>query len=104
MLFLKTAAALVKPGGVLILSTLNRTLRAFFLAKIAAEYIIKWVPKGTHDWRLFMRPSEIAAVLMQQGLTLRDVTGLSYNPLFSLWTAGKDTSVNYIMALGRVDS
>jgi 2-polyprenyl-6-hydroxyphenyl methylase/3-demethylubiquinone-9 3-methyltransferase len=104
MLFLKTAAALVKPGGVLILSTLNRTFRAFFLAKIAAEYIIKWVPRGTHDWRLFMRPSEIAAVLMQQGLTLRDVTGLSYNPLFSLWTAGKDTSVNYIMALGRVDS
>ena len=101
MLFLRTCANLVKPGGVLILSTLNRTMKAFLLAKVAAEYILRWVPKGTHDWRLFMRPSEIAAVLMQEGLTLRDVTGLSYNPLFSVWTTGKDTSVNYIMALQK---
>lgn len=101
MLFLETCAKLISPGGVLILSTLNRTLKALLLAKIAAEYIIRWVPKGTHDWRLFMRPSEIAAVLMQQGLTLRDVTGMSYNPLFSLWTTGKDTSINYIMAFQK---
>jgi 2-polyprenyl-6-hydroxyphenyl methylase/3-demethylubiquinone-9 3-methyltransferase len=101
MLFLRTCANLVKPGGVLILSTLNRTMKAFFLAKVAAEYILRWGPKGTHDWRLFMRPSEIAAVLMQEGLTLRDVTGLSYNPLFSVWTTGKDTNVNYIMAFQK---
>jgi 2-polyprenyl-6-hydroxyphenyl methylase/3-demethylubiquinone-9 3-methyltransferase len=101
MLFLQTCARLVKPGGVLILSTLNRTLKSFLLAKVAAEYIIRWVPRGTHDWRLFMRPSEIAAVLMQEGLTLRDVTGLSYNPLFALWTTGNDTSVNYIMAFQK---
>ncbi|MFM7630920.1 MAG: bifunctional 2-polyprenyl-6-hydroxyphenol methylase/3-demethylubiquinol 3-O-methyltransferase UbiG, partial [Alphaproteobacteria bacterium] len=101
MLFLETCAKLISPGGVLILSTLNRTLKALLLAKIGAEYIIRWVPKGTHDWRLFMRPSEIAAVLMQQGLTLRDVTGMSYNPLFSLWTTGKDTSINYIMAFQK---
>lgn len=101
MLFLQTCARLVNPGGVLILSTLNRTLKSFLLAKVAAEYIIQWLPRGTHDWRLFMRPSEIAAVFMQEGLTLRDVTGLSYNPLFSLWTTGKDTSINYIMAFQK---
>lgn len=101
MLFLRTCAKLVNPGGLLILSTLNRTLKAFLLAKIGAEYIVRWLPKGTHDWRLFMRPSEIAAVLMQEGLKLRDVTGLSYNPLFSLWTTGRDTSVNYIMTFQK---
>ena len=101
VLFLNTCVDLLKDDGVLILSTISRTISAFFLAKVVAEYIIKWVPKGTHDWRLFMRPDEVAYHLIKRGMVMRDVTGLSYNALFKSWSLTRKTEINYIMAVQK---
>ncbi len=97
-LFLQSAAHLLKPGGAMVTATLNRTLKSLALAKIGAEYILRWLPAGTHDWRKFVTPGELADGLRRAGLDVRDVTGMVYNPLsgaFRLDT--KDFGVNYLM-------
>ena len=97
-LFLKSCQQCLKPDGILIVSTLNRNPKSFLLGIVAAEYILKWVPKGTHNWRKFVKPSELAKMIEPTGLTPKDVTGLVYNPLnkeFSL--SKKDLDVNYFM-------
>ncbi|MEM9837596.1 MAG: bifunctional 2-polyprenyl-6-hydroxyphenol methylase/3-demethylubiquinol 3-O-methyltransferase UbiG [Pseudomonadota bacterium] len=96
-LFLKTASELVKPGGVLILATLNRTLKAAATAVFAAEYILRWLPRGTHDPRKFVKPSEAKRHLEAAGLQLTDEKGLTYLPLLDSWRADKDLSVNYML-------
>jgi 2-polyprenyl-6-hydroxyphenyl methylase / 3-demethylubiquinone-9 3-methyltransferase len=94
--FLATVANLVRPGGVLVLSTLNRNLASLALGKIAAEYLLRWVPPGTHDWRKFLRPSELAAPVRAAGLQVVDVTGLNLHPLYG-WQARGHANVNYLM-------
>jgi len=97
-LFLQSCAALVKPGGMLIVSTLNRTPKSFMLGIVAAEYILRWLPTGTHNWKKFLKPSEIATPLARSGLKVTDVRGLVYNPLtrqFSL--SADDLDVNYFL-------
>lgn len=97
-LFLQSCAALVKPGGMLIVSTLNRTPKSFMLGIVAAEYILRWLPTGTHNWKKFLKPSEIATPLTAAGLKVTDVRGLIYNPLtrqFSL--SADDLDVNYFL-------
>jgi 2-polyprenyl-6-hydroxyphenyl methylase/3-demethylubiquinone-9 3-methyltransferase len=94
---LKASFDLLKPGGRLFLSTLNRTPKAFGLAIVGAEYIAQLLPKGTHDYRSFIKPSELAASLRDIGFVLRDISGLSYNPLSRKAAISKDTSVNYLM-------
>ncbi len=96
-LFLETAAKLLKPGGVMVLSTINRTLKSLALAKIGAEYILRWVPAGTHDWRKFVRPSELANELGPHGMEVRDLKGLSYNPVDGSWRQSRDLAVNFMM-------
>src|SRR6476661_6628876 len=93
--FLKGVAPLVKPGGLMILSTLNRTLKSFALAIVGAEYILRWLPIGTHQWDRFVRPEELATALSAAGLKLTDNTGMVYNPLADEWRLGPDTAVNY---------
>jgi 2-polyprenyl-6-hydroxyphenyl methylase / 3-demethylubiquinone-9 3-methyltransferase len=93
--FLKLVAPLVKPGGVMVLSTLNRTLKAYALAIIGAEFILRWLPLGTHNWDRFVRPDELKAALERAGLTLTDTTGMVYNPLADEWSLARDTDVNY---------
>jgi 2-polyprenyl-6-hydroxyphenyl methylase / 3-demethylubiquinone-9 3-methyltransferase len=93
--FLKAVAPLVKPGGIIILSTLNRTLKAYALAIVGAEYILRWLPIGTHQWERFVRPEELGAALHAAGLKLTDQTGMVYNPLADEWRLGPDTDVNY---------
>jgi 2-polyprenyl-6-hydroxyphenyl methylase/3-demethylubiquinone-9 3-methyltransferase len=93
--FLKAVAPLVKPGGIMILSTLNRTLKAYALAIVGAEYILRWLPIGTHQWDRFVRPQELASALSAAGLKLTDTTGMVYNPLADEWRLGPDTDVNY---------
>ncbi len=95
--FLAASAALVKPGGVMVLSTLNRTLKAFALAKIGAEYVMRWLPAGTHDWRKFVKPSELARGLRPHGVDISDVTGMIYNPLKDEWSLSNDLDVNYLV-------
>lgn len=90
-------ARLLKPGGQLFLSTLNRTPQAFALAIVGAEYIAGLLPKGTHDWRQFITPAELGAGLRNAGLELQDVSGLHYNPLTREATVGRGAAVNYLM-------
>ena len=96
-LFLETTSKILKPGGAMILSTLNRTLKSFALAKVSAEYLLRWVPVGTHDWRQFIQPAEIAKEISPHGLKIRDVTGLSFSPLDRSWRESSDLKVNYIL-------
>ncbi len=96
-LFLKTAAALVKPGGALIASTINRTLQAFLFAIIGAEYVLRWVPRGTHHWSKFVRPSELAAGLRENGLEIGGIEGMSYDARTASWRLGGGLAVNYLL-------
>ena len=100
-LFLKSVAPLVKPGGVMILSTLNRTLKAYALAIVGAELILRWLPAGTHDWNRFVTPEELRAALARAGLNVSDVTGMVYNPLADEWRLSRDTDVNYFATAVR---
>ncbi|GLS17725.1 ubiquinone biosynthesis O-methyltransferase [Labrys miyagiensis] len=99
--FLKTCAGLVKPGGLLFVSTINRTMKAYALAIVAAENVLRWVPRGTHDWNKFVTPSEIGAAVEPEGLVELDRAGVIYNPLFDEWRLARDTDVNYMMVFSR---
>ncbi len=99
---LSACEKLLKPGGHCFISTLNRTPKAYALAVLGAEYVLKWLPKGTHDYQKFIRPSELAQWARQCGLTVCDIQGMVYNPLskrFSL--SQKDVAVNYIVHLRK---
>lgn len=96
-LFLAHCTQLVKPGGLIFISTLNKTLKSYALAIIGAEYILRWLPIGTHEWNKFLAPADIGQPLEKQGFTLHEVKGMSFNPLRSSWSLSKDTSVNYIL-------
>ena len=95
--FLRTLAALLAPGGALFLSTLNRTRRSFVTAKLGAEYVLRWLPVGTHDWRKFITPVEMGGLLRAAGLRVADITGLQFDPLSLRWKAGRDMGVNYLL-------
>jgi 2-polyprenyl-6-hydroxyphenyl methylase/3-demethylubiquinone-9 3-methyltransferase len=99
--FLKTCAGLVKPGGLLFVSTINRTMKAYALAIVAAERVLRWVPRGTHDWNKFVTPAEIGDAVSAEGLEERDRTGVVYNPLLDEWRLARDTDVNYMMVFAR---
>lgn len=94
--FLTALRQLTKPGGGLIVSTLNRTAKSFALGIVAAEYLLGWVERGTHDWRKFLRPDEFAEALDHAGFTHRDWAGLSLDPLTGQWSLSRDLGVNYI--------
>lgn len=94
---IRSASRMLKPDGVLVLSTLNRNPKSFALAILGAEYILRMLPRGTHEYRKFIKPSEMAAVLRANGLQLRDVTGMSYNPITQSYSLGRDIDVNYLM-------
>ncbi len=103
--FLAASAALVRPGGVMIVATLNRTPKAFLLAIVGAEYVLRWLPRGTHDWRRFLRPSELARALRGAGLDIAEMTGVAYNPLTDAWRlAPRDLDVNYMLVAVKAGS
>ena len=93
--FSKAVAPLVKPDGLMVLSTLNRTLKSYALAIVGAEYILRWIPIGTHQWDRFVTPGELRAALRGAGLSLTDTTGLIYDPFADEWRLSSDTDVNY---------
>ncbi len=100
-MFLETAAGLVKPGGMMVMATINRTLKALALAKIGAEYLLRWVPAGTHDPRKFVKPEEAKTALSRVGMIVTAETGVVYNPLMDIWRINEDTSVNYMLTAVR---
>jgi 2-polyprenyl-6-hydroxyphenyl methylase/3-demethylubiquinone-9 3-methyltransferase len=95
--FLKTSAGLVAPGGMTIVATINRTLKAFALAKVGAEYVLGWLPRGTHDPARFQKPEEISAALAAAGMTVTAAAGVAYNPLLDLWRIVENTDVNFMV-------
>lgn len=95
--FLGACAQLVKPGGIMVMATLSRTLKSFALAIVGAEYVLRWLPRGTHDWRKFVKPEELRQAILKTGLMVGDLTGVSYDPLADRWATGRDTDVNYLM-------
>ncbi len=94
--FLAALASLAKPGGALALATLNRTIKSLAMAKIGAEYLLRWVPPGTHDWKKFVKPSEMANGLRPHGITLNAMQGISYAPTKDEWFLSNDVDVNYL--------
>lgn len=99
--FIKTVAPLVKPSGAMILSTLNRTLKAYALAIVGAEFVLRWLPVGTHQRQRFVTPEELRAALFAAGLSLTDTEGLIYDPFADEWRLGSDTDVNYFATATR---
>jgi 2-polyprenyl-6-hydroxyphenyl methylase/3-demethylubiquinone-9 3-methyltransferase len=94
--FCAALAALAKPGGLVFLSTLNRTARSFVMAKLGAEYVLRLLPIGTHDWRMFVTPGELGAELRRAGLAVTDLAGMTMDPLTGRWRESRDLGVNYL--------
>ncbi len=99
--FLATAAGLVKPGGLFVGATINRTKRAFALAIVGAEFVLRWLPVGTHDWEKFVTPDEFEAGLAAGGLEVVDRQGVVFNPFADRWSLSRDMAVNYMLAAVR---
>jgi 2-polyprenyl-6-hydroxyphenyl methylase/3-demethylubiquinone-9 3-methyltransferase len=96
--FVDDLAKLVTPGGLLILSTLNRSAKGFLLGIVGAEYVLRWLPAGTHDWRKFVKPSELAAQVEEKGLAVTDIMGLCYSPFTRrFYLDARDVEVNYLL-------
>ena len=98
---IEACARLVKPGGQVLLATLNRTVKSYLLAIVGAEYLLRMLPKGTHDYAHFVRPSELDSWARAAGLQLVDVTGMSYNPLTRRYSQSRDVDVNYLISFRR---
>ena len=100
-LFVELTGAMVKPGGLMVAATLNRTLKSFALAIVGAEYVLRWLPRGTHQWDKFVTPNELEIALERAGLRIIDETGVVYNPLADRWRLGSDMDVNYMVTAER---
>lgn len=100
-LYMKSCADLVAPGGLMFTATLNRTARAYALAILGAEYVLRWLPRGTHDWKKFLTPDEIRSLLTRNGLKVTDEKGVTFNPLTDEWRLSSDMGVNYMMLAER---
>jgi 2-polyprenyl-6-hydroxyphenyl methylase/3-demethylubiquinone-9 3-methyltransferase len=100
-LFMTSCAAMLKPGGIMIVATLNRTMKAWALAIVGAEYVLGWLPRGTHDWAKFVTPGELRDALTSGGLTVEGLAGLAYNPISDVWKRSSDTDVNYMMVAAK---
>ena len=100
--FVAMLATLLEPGGVLVMSTLNRTRRAYLTAILGAEYVLRMLPVGTHDWKKFVPPQELARMMRDAGLLPSAMVGMSYNPLRRIWSESRELSVNYLAAAWKV--
>lgn len=101
--FMETCIKMLKPGGVLFISTINRTIKSYMLAIVGAEYILRWLPIGTHSWDKFLKPSEIDSMLRKNHCRTTDITGMEYNPLKrKKWYLTKNIDVNYIMSATKL--
>jgi len=100
-LFVAACASMVKPGGLMIAATLNRTLKSFVLAIVGAEYVLRWVPRGTHQWDRFVTPDELERAVENCGLRVTSERGVIYNPFADRWQLSSDMDVNYMLAAVR---
>jgi 2-polyprenyl-6-hydroxyphenyl methylase / 3-demethylubiquinone-9 3-methyltransferase len=103
-LFIRRCTEMVRPGGLMITATLNRTLKSFALAIVGAEYVLRWLPRGTHQWEKFVTPDELAAALERHGLAVVDETGVIYDLLADRWRLSSDMDVNYMVVAERASA
>lgn len=99
--FVNSCCAALKPGGLLVMATLNRTLKSFALAIVGAEYVLRWLPRGTHAWDKFVTPQELGEAISRHGLSIGDTRGVVYNPFRDQWSLSADTDVNYMLTATR---
>ncbi|TNE33450.1 MAG: bifunctional 2-polyprenyl-6-hydroxyphenol methylase/3-demethylubiquinol 3-O-methyltransferase UbiG [Alphaproteobacteria bacterium] len=99
--FMSACAAMLKPGGIMFVATLNRTAKSFALAIVGAEYVLRWLPRGTHNWKKFLKPSEVAHLVRGRGLNVEDLAGASYIPFEDRWHLTRDLSVNYLVTAAK---
>jgi 2-polyprenyl-6-hydroxyphenyl methylase/3-demethylubiquinone-9 3-methyltransferase len=99
--FVSTCAAMVKPGGLMIVATLNRTLKSFAFAIVGAEYVLRWLPRGTHQWDRFVKPEELESAIERDGLQVTGERGVIYNPFADRWQLSSDMDVNYMLVAQR---
>jgi 2-polyprenyl-6-hydroxyphenyl methylase/3-demethylubiquinone-9 3-methyltransferase len=99
--FIQACTEILKPGGIFVGATLNRTLKSLALAKIGVEYILRWLPVGTHDWKKFLTPAETNRALRNAGLDLQTIQGVTYNPFKGEWRISADTDINYMVVAVR---
>ena len=95
-LFVKKSSKFLKKNGLMFIATLNRTLKSYIFAIVGAEYILNWLPIGTHDWEKFVRPEDLISIAKNYKLNLKDLSGLNFNPLIDTWNLTSDNSINYI--------
>ena len=103
-LYMKSCADLVAPGGLLFSATINRTARALAFAKFGAEYVLRWLPAGTHDWNKFLTPDELEALITRDGLKIIEKTGVVFHPLADEWRKSRDTGINYMVLAERLSA
>ena len=99
--FIQACAKLVKPNGIIFIATLNRTAKSLLMAKFGVEYILRWLPIGTHDWRKFLKPSEIENIAKDHQVQLKKIQGFSYNLLKDEWSFSQDLSINYCLIFSK---
>jgi len=99
--YLRSCTAMLAPGGLMIVATLNKTLKALALAKIGAEYVLRWLPPGTHDWRQFLKPQQIRDYLAGEPVEIGGPFGVAFNPLTGVWSQSDDADINYMMTVTR---
>ena len=99
--YLAACAKLVRPGGLMFVATLNKTLKSLALAKIGAEYVLGWLPRGTHDWNRFVTPKDLRAMLEESGFNILKTQGVAFDPLAWDWRLSSDTDVNYMVVAAR---
>ena len=99
--YLRACSRLLAPGGLMIVATLNRTLKAFALAKVGAEYVLRWLPAGTHDWTKFLKPDELRGFLKDEQLNVQGPFGVAFDPMNGRWCRSSDCDINYMMTVTR---
>lgn len=99
--FISTCASMVKPGGMMFIATINRTMKAMALAIVGAEYVLRWLPKGTHQYEKLVRPEELEKPLLTSGMQIDDRTGVFFSPLTNQWNLSRDMDVNYMVLASR---
>jgi 2-polyprenyl-6-hydroxyphenyl methylase/3-demethylubiquinone-9 3-methyltransferase len=102
--FVATCTTMVKPGGLMIAATLNRTLKSFALAIVGAEYLLRWLPRGTHQWEKFVTPNELELAFERGGLQVTGQRGVIYNPFSDRWQLSSDMDVNYMLVGERASA
>jgi 2-polyprenyl-6-hydroxyphenyl methylase / 3-demethylubiquinone-9 3-methyltransferase len=99
--FMRTSAGLLRPGGLMFIATINRTLKSFGMAIIGAEYVLGWLPRGTHQWEKFIAPEELRGWVAENALDILAETGVAYSPFTGEWRLSRDMDVNYMMLVGK---